>query len=245
MKKLLSLLLFFVFCMHSFAQLAVLDEIVGKLIPSIATGIQTVIGSSKKGKVDTAQVGTLRTNLQTQMSGLVDKMSKDEGNIDILNQAFTKTSVLMNNIGPMRTICIQEILDPIVISNSPPIEMPLIRAFQSNWATFEGQIADLSKIPDVGNNPTLQSQLTFFAQQVSSNLNKLHSDINFGATTTVNSDQKSLNNYIKNLNTSSVRSELDAIIIQIAQLQATLSGYISSFSTSIKDAKSTLKSGLK
>jgi hypothetical protein len=224
------------------AQLKVIDQVVGSLIPATVNGIKSVLATSNnKGKIDSSQVGALRTKVQTELNGVINQMTKDEANIDILNKIFLKTSGLLGHISSMRTICTEEILNPMHSTPNVMLDRQIIKLFQSNWATFEDQIADLSSIPDAGNNPTLQAQLNFFSTQVGSNLKSLKSDIQFGSTANITTKDEDVIKYLDNLNSSSVRSELDLIILQISQLNTTLSAYISSFSASLKDGKAAVK----
>jgi hypothetical protein len=92
----------------------------------------------------------LKSILEDEVDGRPDEEERDAGN------RFYRT------FSSMRTICTEEILTPLHNTPNASLDKQIIRVFQSNWATFEDQITDLSNTPDVGNNPTLQAQLNFF-----------------------------------------------------------------------------------
>jgi len=246
MKKIIFLFaLIIIISIPSSGQLTVIDQIVNTLIPGVVNGVNSVLSSSnKKGKVDSSKVGVLKKDFEAQLASVVDKMSKDQSNIDALNNIFLKTSSLLGYISAMQTLSEQEFLNQVTKSNSPGLNYQIVRSFQRNWAAFSDQINDLSKIQDVGNNPTLQSQLNFFSSQVGNNLKTLNSDIKFLSTPNISSKEEDVEKYVDNLNSSSIRNELNNIIQQILMLNSALSGYISSFSTSIKEGKASIKDKL-
>ena len=237
MKKHFHLLLFFTFSSigQINAQLEVIDKIAEVLIPGITNGIKTVMESSNGNRVKKEDVQELKSDILTDINGIVDEIGKDVNNISALNELFSITGALFDNIGSMKALTNETFLIQIDSTKSHALYRETAILFSFQWRQVEAKKDKLVSSTSGASRGSVQDDIAQYISVLDENLIDLTTAIGLVKNPSEDMDFTTSSNYLKGMKRA--RVYIEAIEDAVKAINVQLSTRIRGLEKSLEDAK--------
>ena len=223
----------------SFAQLEIIDKIGEVLIPGITSGIKSVIESSSGKKVKKEEVEKLQENLLANVSDLIGVIEQDAANIKALNELFSTSGLLYDDIGVMEALTKRDFLNEVDSSRSQSLYFETALLFALNWKQLEAKKAKLVITASNDVSPDIWDDITKYVKVIDENLISLNTILNLSQEVDLEMPFPKLQIYIRKLSKSG--EFIEEIKEAVRNINIQLEARLKSFSVSLEKTKQKIK----
>lgn len=234
--KIFTIVIFMLFpALKANAQFEVIDKIAEVLIPGITGGIKSVMESRSGNKVKKEEVGKLKKELISQTKKIISSMDSDIGNLSALNELFSISGNLNDDIGVLLAITNPRFLESIKKTESELLYKETAIMFSSRWRQIINRKDKLKKISSDSAGGSVADDINIYVSNIEQNLISLEGTVGLSKDPTHSMTYKESETYVINLDRA--RTSINNIATAISNINTQLSSRINSFKKSLANAK--------
>jgi len=222
-----------------FSQLEVIDKIAGVLIPGVTSGIKTILESTNGKKVNKDEVKKLESDLMQKFRGLIEDIDNDASNIAALNEIFSIAGVLYDDIGAMKALTNNFLLEQIDLSKNHLLLRETAILFASEWRQVERKKDRLISLTENASSGSVQDDIAQYVQNLDEALTDLESVLKLSKDPDLKMDMEESNLYIQKLKRSG--EHINKIEEAVEDINVQLATRIRSFKASLDKTKNEIE----
>jgi len=234
MKKLLALVFLFSITSSAYSQLEIIDKVAEVLIPGITNSIKEVIDAKGK-KVNEDELKKIKNEIIQSSIATFDIVDSDLKNLKALNEIFKYSGQLYDDLGGLKSLTNQNLLSKVLSTNNHELYKEMIFSFNREWKQLEDKKSKLTNLETKPSDASLLDDLSKLIAKIDENLIDLTTEVGLSKNPSRSMDINSAKNYVEGMVNSS--TYIDNIEDNIEDIQSLVSSRISSFSTSMENAK--------
>lgn len=237
MKKIYFLIAIFVLAPlnNANAQLEVIDKVAEVLIPGITKGIKSVLESSNGKKVKKTEVKKMKKELIGKTKKIIESLDDDILNVSAINELFSITGTLHDDIGVLKAITHDRFLKSIIKSQSESLYKETAIMFSFRWNQIVNKKEKLKSISQNAASGSVADDIGIYIANIEQALIVLESTVGLSKNPSPSMNYKEVELYVTNIDRA--KGAIGTIDLAVNNINVQLSKRINSFKKSLDKAK--------